>query len=65
MKLTVYDIFLFTNITFFSYFKTSFLPRFKKNSQNMIDLDQMPPDWEFAQNHAKAVKPGIVKNIHT
>lgn len=31
----------------------------------MIDLDVMPADWKFAENHAKAVKPGIVNNLHT
>lgn len=29
----------------------------------MIDLDMMPPDWKFAQNHAKANKPGLVDDI--
>lgn len=31
----------------------------------MIDLDQMPPDWKFAENHAKAVRPGIVENLQS
>jgi hypothetical protein len=31
----------------------------------MIDLDSMPPDWNFAHQHAKASKPGLVENIHT
>lgn len=26
----------------------------------MIDLDMMPPDWKFAEEHAKANKPGLV-----
>lgn len=29
----------------------------------MIDLDMMPPDWKFAQNHAKANKPGLVDDL--
>ena len=29
----------------------------------MIDLDMMPPDWIFAENHAKANKPGLVDDI--
>jgi len=24
----------------------------------------MPPDWKFAENHAKAVKPGIADGLH-
>ena len=30
----------------------------------MIDLDIMPPDWSFAENHARAVKPGIAEGLH-
>jgi hypothetical protein len=30
----------------------------------MIDLDTMPPDWSFAENHAKAVRPGIAEDLH-
>ena len=30
----------------------------------MIDLDMMPPDWKFAQEHAKANKPGLVDVKH-
>lgn len=31
----------------------------------MIDLDMMPPDWKFAENHAKANKPGLVDDFLT
>lgn len=30
----------------------------------MINLQKMPPDWKFAQQHAKALRPGQVENIH-
>ncbi len=29
----------------------------------MLDFDTMPPDWDFAREHAKASKPGIVRNL--
>ena len=25
----------------------------------------MPPDWNFAQDHAKACKPGLVDDMHS
>jgi len=31
----------------------------------MIDLEMIPADWKFAQNHAKANKPGIIEDLHT
>ena len=31
----------------------------------MIDLDIMPPDWKFAEQHAKAVKPGKTKSLYS
>jgi hypothetical protein len=30
----------------------------------MIDLDTMLPGWGFAENHAKAVRPGIAEDLH-
>lgn len=29
----------------------------------MIDLDVMPPDWKFAETHAKSAKPGKAENL--
>lgn len=31
----------------------------------MLDFDMMPPDWEFAKQHAKASKPGVVHDIQS
>jgi hypothetical protein len=28
----------------------------------MINLDSMPPDWEFAARHAEACRPGLAPN---
>jgi hypothetical protein len=25
----------------------------------MIDMDTIPPDWEFAARHAEACRPGV------